>query len=170
VTVRILQGDALAVLKTLPDKSVHCVITSPPYWGLRAYLPEDHPDKALELGLEAAPAEYIAKLVAVFAEVRRVLRPDGTVWLNLGDWLRDGRGKGRRSWWRRARRTMEGQPRHPHRLQFGQGGLHIAAMGPTTQPSRMPLPGLKLKDLVGTPWASPWRFRPHSTTGPFVER
>jgi site-specific DNA-methyltransferase (adenine-specific) len=72
-------GDALTVLRTLPDESVHCCVTSPPYWGLRDYGVEG------QLGLESTPAEYVEKMAAVFREVRRVLRDDGTLWLNLGD-------------------------------------------------------------------------------------
>jgi len=72
-------GDALTVLQSLPTSSVHCCITSPPYWGLRDY------GVAGQLGLEPSPAEYVANMVAVFREVRRVLRDDGTLWLNLGD-------------------------------------------------------------------------------------
>lgn len=75
----ILQGDALAVLKTLPDESVQCCVTSPPYYALRDY------GVGGQIGLEATPQEYIEKLVDVFQEVRRVLRSDGTCWLNLGD-------------------------------------------------------------------------------------
>lgn len=83
--ITILQGDWVEQLKTLADKSVHCCVTSPPYWGLRSYLPAGHPLKPLELGQEKTPEEYVAKLVAGFQEVRRVLRDDGTLWLNLGD-------------------------------------------------------------------------------------
>ena len=79
MSVTILQGDCLDVLKTLPEQSVHCCVTSPPYWGLRDYGHDG------QLGLESTPDEYVAKMVAVFAEVRRVLRDDSTVWLNLGD-------------------------------------------------------------------------------------
>lgn len=75
----ILCGDALEVLKTLPPGSVQCCVTSPPYWGLRDY------GHAGQLGREQSPAGYVAAMVAVFAEVRRVLRDDGTLWLNLGD-------------------------------------------------------------------------------------
>ena len=72
-------GDALTVLQTLPGASVQCVVTSPPYWGLRDYgIPG-------QLGLEPTPEAYTVHLVDVFAEVRRVLRDDGTLWLNLGD-------------------------------------------------------------------------------------
>jgi len=76
---RIIQGDALEVLRTMPDESVHCCVTSPPYWGLRDYgVPG-------QLGLEKTPDEFVAAMVDVFREVRRVLRDDGTLWLNLGD-------------------------------------------------------------------------------------
>jgi len=85
MTTRILNGDCRAVLPTLPAGSVHCVVTSPPYFGLRSYLPEGHPDKALEIGSEATPDAFVAALVEVFREVRRVLRDDGTLWLNIGD-------------------------------------------------------------------------------------
>lgn len=80
-----LYGDCRKLLKTLPENSVHCVVTSPPYFGLRAYLPDGHPDQAFELGREGTPEDYVQNLVAVFHEVRRVLRDDGVCWLNLGD-------------------------------------------------------------------------------------
>ena len=85
MTIRVLHGDCREVLKTLPDRSVQMVCTSPPYYGLRSYLDVDHTDKHMEIGTEPSPEAYIAELVAVFREVRRVLRDDGTVWLNLGD-------------------------------------------------------------------------------------
>ena len=78
-TCRIIEGDALAVLKTLPSESIHCCVTSPPYWGLRDYGHEG------QIGLEATPEAYVARMVEVFREVRRVLREDGTCWVNLGD-------------------------------------------------------------------------------------
>ena len=79
-------GDALEVLRTLPDGSINCCVTSPPYFGLRDY------GVAGQIGAEASPAEFVAALVAVFAEVRRVLADDGTLWLNLGDSYYSGRG------------------------------------------------------------------------------
>ena len=82
---RLFGGDCRETLATRPAKSVHCCITSPPYFGLRSYLDAAHPDKAQEIGTEQTPAAYVAELVSVFREVRRVLRDDGTVWLNLGD-------------------------------------------------------------------------------------
>lgn len=76
--LKVLQGDWVERLKELPSGSVHCCVTSPPYWGLRDYGVNG------QLGLEKSPEEYVAKLVAGFAEVKRVLRDDGTLWLNLG--------------------------------------------------------------------------------------
>src|SRR5258708_3732910 len=87
MSVRVIHGDCRDVLRGLPDESVHCVVTSPPYWGLRDYGVDG------QIGLEQSPASYIATLVGVFAEVRRVLRSDGTLWLNLGDtYAGSGRG------------------------------------------------------------------------------
>ena len=82
----VIEGDVREVLKTLDDESVQCVVTSPPYWGLRDYGVDD------QLGLEATPEEYAANMVSVFQEVKRVLRKDGTVWLNLGDSYSSGSG------------------------------------------------------------------------------
>lgn len=79
MTVRILKGDCREVLHTLPEESVHCVVTSPPYWGLRDY------GVAGQLGMESTLGEHIAVMVDVFNEVRRVMRKDATLWLNYGD-------------------------------------------------------------------------------------
>lgn len=85
----ILQGDALEMLRTLPSEHIHCCVTSPPYWRLRDY----HIDG--QIGLEETPEEYIDKLVGVFAELKRVLRTDGTLWLNIGDsYAASGMGEG----------------------------------------------------------------------------
>jgi len=75
----IYQGDVMDRLRELPDGSIQCVVTSPPYWGLRDYGVDG------QLGLESTPEEYVENMVEVFREVRRVLKNDGTVWLNLGD-------------------------------------------------------------------------------------
>jgi site-specific DNA-methyltransferase (adenine-specific) len=75
----LIQGDCRAVLSTLPEQSFHTCVTSPPYFGLRDYGSDD------QIGLEQTPDAFVAELVAVFREVRRVLRDDGTLWLNLGD-------------------------------------------------------------------------------------
>ena len=76
---KIIQGDTLKVLKTLPDEIINCCVTSPPYWNLRDYNVEG------QLGLEPTFQEYITKLCDIFDEVKRVLRKDGTCWVNLGD-------------------------------------------------------------------------------------
>lgn len=87
-TYDILQGDCLEVLAGLPASSVHCVVTSPPYFGLRDY------GIAGQIGLEKTIGDYVDRLVAVFDQVRRVLRPDGTLWLNLGDSYNGSGGAG----------------------------------------------------------------------------
>jgi len=79
MSVRIIQGDWLVEGPKLDAGSVHCCVTSPPYWGLRDYGVKD------QLGLEATPEEYVSNMVKAFREVKRVLRDDGTLWLNLGD-------------------------------------------------------------------------------------
>jgi DNA modification methylase len=86
-------GDCRDILKTLPSESVDCVVTSPPYFNLRSYLPEDHPDKLKEIGTEKTPEEYVNNLVDIFREVKRVLRDDGTFWLNISSSYA-GSGKG----------------------------------------------------------------------------
>ncbi|OGT54319.1 MAG: hypothetical protein A3E01_15250 [Gammaproteobacteria bacterium RIFCSPHIGHO2_12_FULL_63_22] len=120
----ILCGDVLEQLALLPAESVNTCVTSPPYWGLRDY------GEAGQIGLEATPEEYVAKLVAVFREVRRVLRADATLWLNLGDSYASG-----------GRKT-----RDP-----GKSKIHSASHSSNAGRPDTP-PGLKPKDLVGIPW------------------
>jgi DNA modification methylase len=79
VKTQILNGDCIEMMKTLPDQSVNCCVTSPPYFGLRDYGHEG------QIGLEETPEAFVQKMVEVFREVHRVLRDDGTLWLNLGD-------------------------------------------------------------------------------------
>jgi DNA modification methylase len=108
MTVALLQGDALSVLRGLPENHFHAVVTSPPYFNLRSYLPVDDPQKHLEMGQEASPAAYVAAMVGVFEEVRRVLRPDGLCWVNIADsyagsWGAEGRRETpRRPSWRNS--------------------------------------------------------------------
>lgn len=87
--LRVLQGDCLQLLPTLESSSIQCCVTSPPYWGLRDY---DHPN---QIGSEQSPDIYVAKLVSVFREVRRVLKTDGTLWLNVGDGYARNGGTGK---------------------------------------------------------------------------
>ncbi len=85
----VLTGDSMRVLPSLPAECIQSCITSPPYWGLRDYA---HPD---QIGAELSPADYVNNLVALFQEVRRVLRDDGTLWLNVGDGYARNGGTGR---------------------------------------------------------------------------
>lgn len=84
MNIEILKGDCIESLKKLEDQSINTCITSPPYWGLRNYN-----DESKQLGMEDTPEEFVDNLVNVFREVKRVLRDDGTVWLNLGDSWKD---------------------------------------------------------------------------------
>ena len=132
----IITGDCLEVMKTLEDKSVQTCITSPPYWGLRDYGVDG------QMGLENTPEEYVAKMVEVFREVRRVLRDDGTLWLNLGDSYAANRG---------------GSPMPAETLAGGVSGRgdKVANRGRESgfTPNRDPAShGLKHKDLIGIPW------------------
>jgi len=81
----ILQGDVLENLKKIPDESIDCIITSPPYWRLRSYLPANHPDKSKEIGLENDLENYLEKLLLIFAEIKRVMKKTGVFFLNWGD-------------------------------------------------------------------------------------
>src|SRR3990167_7475984 len=91
---KITQGDTLEVLKTWPDNSIDCIVTSPPYWSLRSYLSKDHPDKPKEIGLEPIFKEYLDRLFAIFEECKRVLKPTGSMWVNAGDSYGTGSGAG----------------------------------------------------------------------------
>ena len=84
-SVQISVGDCIESMRDMPDCSVQCCVTSPPYWGLRDYGHEG------QIGLEDTPEDYVERIVAVFREVRRVLKDDGTLWLNLGDSYADGK-------------------------------------------------------------------------------
>jgi DNA modification methylase len=137
MTVRVLEGDCRDVLKTLPDESVHCVVTSPPYWGLRDYGVLD------QIGLEPTPQAFVAELVQTFAEVRRVLRSDGTLWLNLGD----SYARAQETNVPQTRNQAHGYPKH------SKAGSSDGAVGRADRPGgRVAAMGLKPKDLVGVPW------------------
>ena len=132
----ILCGDALEQLRTLDASSVHTCVTSPPYYGLRDY------GHAGQIGLEDTPTAYVDRLVAVFAEVARVLRDDGTLWLNLGDSYAGSRPIGRND------TSANDLARRSARYRTGKGkGSAVGHQG--TRPSP---PGLKTKDLMGIPW------------------
>jgi DNA modification methylase len=182
--VEIYQGDCREVLRSLPDESVHCVVTSPPYWGLRDYgtasweggdascqhsvggqVQDNKAPGAIttgqrpgvdasrcktcgatridrQIGLEDSPVKYIATMREVFAEVRRVLRSDGTLWLNMGDSYCGPNGR------------SSGGQYDSTTLDFGAGT--IAARN---CPTNRAWPGLKAKDLVGVPWMLAFALR-----------
>ena len=87
-------GDVRQLLAAMPDQSVHSVITSPPYWRKRRYLPTDHPDADKEIGQEPSPGEFLATLLSITDELWRVVRDDGTIWINLGDTAAGSGGAG----------------------------------------------------------------------------
>lgn len=140
MTVRVLEGDCRDVLKTLPDESVHCVVTSPPYWGLRDY------GVAGQLGLEETPVEYIAEMVEVFREVRRVLRSDGTAWVNMGDSYATVGGASTPQMGEAFKDRQRGQEVVCRSKRMGRGAGRWGG-------GNNPAAGLlKPKDLCGTPW------------------
>lgn len=145
MSVSILQGDCRATLATLPACSVNCCVTSPPYFGLRSYLPERHPLKYLEMGMEESPDEFVAELVGVFREVRRVLRDDGTLWLNIGDSYASNAG----GYSETGSRGATSMP------SIGAGTMAAVQKGRR----RKPLEGLKPKDLIGIPWMLAFALR-----------
>lgn len=122
----IYHGDCRDVLRALPDQSVNCCVTSPPYFGLRDYNVEG------QIGLEPTPEEYVAQMVAVFREVRRVLRNDGTCWLNLGDSYAGGNSRGESAM---------------SKKQSTNNGTHFLNGKASSIPAN-----LKPKDLIGIPW------------------
>lgn len=219
MTVRVVVGNALDKLREMPAESVHCVVTSPPYWGLRDYGVEpsiwgggpacEHewgePQRTANansmpgpngrggkngdgrrnetkftgpfcqscgawrgaFGLEPTPELFIDHLVEIFDEVRRVLRADGTLWLNLGDSYATGAGAvgARPGGGAQGDRWAGASPERGERTRGLRDGRHagkhtgMAALGPMTQPNRMPIPGLKPKDLVGIPWMAAFALR-----------
>jgi len=125
--VRVFVGDSLRMLCSLESESVQCCVTSPPYWGLR-----DYGGYAGEVGAEASPESYVANLVAIFRQVRRVLRDDGTLWVNIGDGYARNGGSG----------------------QCGPNAI-VGATKKQIQKRNCKVPecwGLKNTDLMGLPW------------------
>jgi DNA modification methylase len=129
----VLQGDALEQLRLIPSGTVQCCVTSPPYWGLRDYGVHG------QLGLEATPEEYVTNMVEVFREVRRVLRDDGTLWLNLGDSYAGYHGN--------SKVADDAAPSN-------KPG-YVENMRKTT----VGISGLKPKDLAGIPWMVAFALR-----------
>lgn len=135
---QIINGDALEVLQTLPDSSINCCITSPPYFGLRDYGVDG------QVGNESTPEEYVQKLTEILTEVKRVLKDDGTLWLNLGDsYAGSNQGAG---------------TKNPTAKQKSNRGTNY--MTTVEHKSKLAkLPGLKAKDLIGIPWMVAFALR-----------
>jgi DNA modification methylase len=136
MNTQILNGDCIEMMKTLPDKSVNCCVTSPPYFGLRDYGHEG------QIGLEETPEAFVQKMVEVFSEVKRVLRDDGTLWLNLGDSYA-GSGKGR---------NADGS----HQEGGKQGTNKGTVLGSLVKTYAQ---DCKPKDLIGIPWMVAFALR-----------
>ena len=133
--IQVLVGDCIDMMRVLPDQSVQSCITSPPYFGLRDY------GMAGQIGLEDTPDAFVARLVNVFREVRRVLMDDGTLWLNIGDSYvgatsqhKDGGSQGHNSCI--AKKTMSGIP----------------SSGRKDRSKKLYESGLAMKQLIGIPW------------------
>ena len=133
---KLLCGDAVECLKTLPAESVNMCVTSPPYYGLRDYGESD------QIGIEASPREYIERLAAVFDEVQRVLAKDGTLWLNIGDSYA-GSGKG------------------PMSLALAGNGKNKNLYNKESRIYEVPKTweGIKPKDMIGIPWMLAFALR-----------
>jgi DNA modification methylase len=125
--------DVLEGLRTLPDNSVNCCVTSPPYWGLRDYGHQG------QIGLEDTPQEYVTRMVEVFREVRRVLRDDGTLWLNLGD-----------TYANTPVGSFNGGGFKDSSAQTG--GRDLSGVATSGVLNKLKASGLKQKDLCGIPW------------------
>jgi len=137
VSLEIVNADVLAGLKWVEDSSISCVVTSPPYYGLRDYGVDG------QIGLEETPEAYVQRLVDVFREVRRTLRDDGTLWLNIGDsFARDAR-KGQHK---------PGDPGEQAHVYERGGGRASTTLDLTSA-------GLKPKDLIGIPWMLAFALR-----------
>lgn len=135
---KVYLGDSLETIKTFPDESIDCVVTSPPYYGLRDYGVDG------QIGLEDSPEAYIERLVLLFREVRRVLKKDGTCWVNLGD-----------SYWGGGWRNASFNE-HSGDIQKGSKGTYC---GESMPPMKGFVNGYKPKDLVGIPWMFAFAMR-----------
>jgi len=126
---RLISGDCRTALKSLPAKSIRTCVTSPPYWGLRDYGVDT------QIGAEDSPDDYVASMVEVFREVRRVLADDGTVWLNIGD----------------TYASMRDSKAVPDSLRKGNDGTAVPKAA-NRNPANLKAANIKHKDLIGIPW------------------
>lgn len=134
---KIYQGDCLEVLKTFEDNSIDCCVTSPPYYALRDYGADR------QIGLEETPEKYIEKMTEVFMEVYRVLKPEGTLWLNIGDSYNSS-PKGNTS---------------PSGFQSKSYGINDKSKDRASKFKTMLANGIKPKDLIGIPWMLAFSLR-----------
>ena len=134
---QIICGEAMTALKSIPDNCVHTCVTSPPYYGLRDY------GSGGQIGLEKTPEEYITRLVAVFSEVKRILRDDGTLWVNIGDSYA-GSGKGSALYPDSVKNTKQGTSKG----MIGAAAITEVGWG-----------NCKPKDLIGVPWSLAFALR-----------
>lgn len=139
MTVKIIHGDCRDILPTLPSDSFDCIVTSPPYWGLRDYGVDG------QIGLERTPEEFVSELVAIFMECRRVLKETGTVWLNMGDTMNN-------------RRRIRSTSHQPSLNGFQECSWAEAARRGLTR-SSINDGDLKEKDAVGVPWMLAFALR-----------
>ena len=142
----IICGDCLEVMRGWPDGCIHCIVTSPPYWGLRNYGVDG------QLGLEKTPEEYVAHLLGVGRQMRRVLRDDGTLWLNMGDSYA-GSGQG---WSKGIQYAGPKQATNRGSLTYSPDNIYSK---PPNYISGKQDNGLKPKDLVGIPWLAARAFQ-----------
>lgn len=136
MSIQFLQGDCLEVLKTLPSESVNCVVTSPPYFNLRSYSGGD-----AEIGREETPDQYVAKMVEVMREVKRVMREDGVCWLNVGDSYAGYWGKN-----------------YAHK-PFGDDRTADDSTPPNKESPNFASWGVKPTDMIGVPWSLAFALR-----------
>ncbi len=159
MTVRIIIGDCRQRLAELPDASVNMCVCSPPYFRLRDYAVDG------QIGLEETPEDFVAELVAVFREVRRVLRDDGTLWLNLGDSYVSAPGQALRGGPPSPSSTLEGNghrgggPKLAKISRVGKtGNKGSAAADGVPRPASA---ALKPKDMIGIPWRVAFALQGH---------
>lgn len=143
---KIYNENCLSGLKNIPDNSIDCCVTSPPYFGLRDYGNNE------QIGLEETPELFVQQLVNVFAEVKRVLKPEGTLWMNLGDSYWGGKGQsGQKDADHQEKRNHDGKSINSKAQQMGGKGI--------TMPKDGKHPIIKPKDLIGIPWMVAFALR-----------